>query len=148
MKISSRSRSPVARRSSPGAPCSTISAAGQDDDAVGERSDLLHDVARQQDAAALGAQPPQEVAHGAAGRHIEPVGGLVEHDIVRPVHQGAAERDLHLLAAGKALGPPVNEILHAQGRHQFVDALLELVAGNAMQRAEVAQMLARRQPWI
>ena len=42
--------------------------ARQHDDAVGQRRDLLHDVARQQDAAALVAHAAHQVAHRPAGR--------------------------------------------------------------------------------
>jgi hypothetical protein len=64
------------------------------------------------------------------------------------VHQGATERDFHLLAAREPLGAPVDEVVHAQGRHQLGDARLELAALDAMQLAEITQMLARRQPQV
>jgi hypothetical protein len=105
-------------------------------------------VAGQQDAASLGTQLPQQVAHRAAGRDVEPVGRLVEHDVVRPVDERAAERHLHLLAPREAARAAVDEILHPQRRDQLFDPRFELRAGDAVQRPRIAQMLTRGEPRV
>src|SRR5215470_12983570 len=58
-------------------------APGDYDDAVAQRGDLLHDVAREQHAAALAAQALEELAHRPRGHDVEAVGRLVEDDVAR-----------------------------------------------------------------
>jgi hypothetical protein len=96
-----------------------------DDDLVAQLLHLLHDVCGEDDAfaAALGAaQPAQRLSQGAGGQHVQPVGGLVQHDVGGVVHEGAGQRRLHALALAEALGAAVQDGLHLQQLRQFIGA--------------------------
>jgi hypothetical protein len=57
----------------------------------------------------LVAQAAQRVAQRARGQHVQAVGGLVQDDVRRVVHQRARQRGLHALALAEALGAAVQQ---------------------------------------
>src|SRR6185503_1144029 len=61
-------------------------------DRVAQRRDLLHDMAGEQHALALVAQPANKGPQRTCAHHVQAVGRLVEHDILRPVNQRAGDR--------------------------------------------------------
>ena len=72
----------------------------EDEHLVAHRLDIAEQVRRQQDVGlAAIADVADEIDHPLAGRWVEPVGGLVEHEQARAVDQGLGELD-HLLHAG------------------------------------------------
>ena len=62
------------------------------------RVPTLPDMAREQHATALVAKSPNDRAHGARAHHVEAVGGFVEQDVLRVVHERASQRHLRALA--------------------------------------------------
>ncbi len=91
------------------------------------------------------AQRSEQAAQGAHRHDIQPVGGLVQHQVARPVHERAGERGLDALPLREALGAAVGEFLHLQEPHELGGALARRGALQAVQRAEVQDVLARRQ---
>ena len=64
------------------------------------------------------------------------------------MHQGARDRDLHLLALREALRAPVGDRVEAKRVEQRVGACLERGTCETVQRAVVADVLARRESRI
>jgi hypothetical protein len=83
-------------------------------DAIAQRGHLLHDVAGEDHAAALGAQLPAGSRAWPRGHHVEAVGGLVQDHVARVVHQGARDRGLGALALREAFALPVQHVLHVE----------------------------------
>ena len=78
-------------------------ATGDHHDLVAELLDFLHDMAGKQHAVSGVAQLRQQLAQAAHRHDVEPVGGFVEQQVLRPMHQRARQRGLELLALRKAL---------------------------------------------
>ena len=117
-----------------------------DDDAVAQPLDLLHDVRREDDAfALLVAQPPQRLAQRARGQHVEAIGRLVEHEVRRVVNDRARQRRLHALALREAFGAAVEQRLHLQHLGQQFRARGRGIGRHAVQAAVIDDVLARRQ---
>ncbi len=114
-----------------------------DHDVVAQRGDLLHDVAREQDAVPGAAQLLDQRAQGARRHHVEPVRRLVEQQVLRRVHQRARERDLDALALREALRAAVGDRAEVELGDERLDARRERGAGEAVQPAEVGDVLAR-----
>ncbi len=62
--------------------------------------------------------------------------------------QGPGEGDLEALAFGEPLGPAIGELAHVEAVEEDVDALFQAAAVEAMQAAEITDVLARRQAGI
>ncbi len=71
---------PAARRA---CPIAATPPAGDHDDRITQRRNLLHHVTREQHTVAGISQPANDVAHGACAHHVEPVGRLVEQHVLR-----------------------------------------------------------------
>ena len=112
-------------------------ALGDDDDAVAERRHLLHDVAREHHAAAVGAQAADHLAHGARAHHIEPVGGFVEDHVARLMHERAGQRHLGAFALREAGHAAVGQRVEAEPRDEPGGAVLawRRAAGRAAARS-------------
>ena len=91
----------------------------------------------------LRAQVAQQVAQRANAHDVETVGGLVEQDRLRVMDERARDRDLHPLALRKALRAAVGDGGDPERPDELVDPRLERVLGQALQRAVVADVLAR-----
>jgi hypothetical protein len=117
--------------------------------AIAEALHLLHDVRREHDALArFVAQRAQDVAQRPGGHHVQPVGGFVEHDVGRVVHQRACERRLHPLALAEAVGAAVEQRLHVEQAAERLAARLDEVVGQPVQSPVVDDVLARREPRV
>ena len=123
-------------------------AARDDHDAVAECRDLGEDVAREDHAAALVAQVPQQGAHRPDGHHVEAVGGLVQQHVGRVVHQRAGDADLHPLALREAGGAAVGDLVEPEAIDQGAHAEPQRVAGQPLEPAEVDEVLARCEPRV
>ncbi len=123
-------------------------ALGDHHDAITQRRDLLHDVAGEDHAAAFVAQLPQETAHGARGHHVQAVGGFVQDDVARVMHDGARDGGLGALALREAFGLAVEDVFHFQRLRQGLHALCDGSFAHAMQAAEIGDVLTRRQALV
>ena len=72
-----------------------------------------------------------------------PLVGSSSSTLLRPVHQRTRQRGLELLALREALGQPIRERLHLQQLDELGGARLAIGARQAMQLAEVGDVLAR-----
>ena len=123
-------------------------ALGDDHDVVTQRAHLLHDVAGQDHAAAFLAQAQQETAQRARGHHVQAVGGFIEDDVARVVHQRTGDGGLGALALREAIGLAVEDVTHVQCMRQHFNALADALRGQAVQLAEVGDVLARGQALV
>ena len=110
---------------------------------IAQGAHLLHHVAREDDAASVVLEPPHLLADAARAHDVESVGRLVEDDVLRRVHQRAGDGHLAALAVAEAGGAAVLDPAHVERDDQLVDPLLERVALQPLQLAEVANVLAR-----
>ena len=124
-------------------------AVAEDHDAVAQRRDFLHHVRAEQQALAGAAQVPELLAQRAHAHDVEAVGGLVEQDRVagraraRARSRPSSARPARSPArAGRRcrLSPSVVD--------QLVDARSSAAPDEAVQRAVVADVLARGQPRV
>ena len=119
---------------------------GRDDrDTVAEHCHLLHDVAREQHAAARIAPLPDDLAQHPGRHHVQTVGGFVEDQGVRVVDQGTGQRDADALALGEPLGTPVGKRLDAEANHHPIHRRLEPSACETLKRREIGDVLPRRE---
>ena len=96
-------------------------ALADDDDALGQRLDVVHVVGRQQHGhALLAVEPPHEVAHRELRRRIEPDGRLVEEQDRGIVQQGGGELRAHALAERELAHRLVEQRLEPQHGHELV----------------------------
>ena len=124
-------------------------AARDDDDRVAQRRHFLHHVAREQHAAALGAQAADDVAHRARAHDVEPVGRLVEQHVARD--RARARAPAPPWSAHRARSPGVRRsaiLRHVERLQQLRRARLAARRRTALQLAVVLDVLARRQPRI
>ena len=73
---------------------------------------------------------------------IEPVGRLVEDQIVRLVDQGPAEGDLELLAARIAARATIGKAGHVELVDEGIDSVFQIVSGEALEFTVEADMFA------
>ena len=59
-------------------------------------------------------------AHGARAHHVEAVGGFVEQDVLRVVHERARQRHLRALAMREAGRAPIRDRAHVEQIEQFL----------------------------
>ena len=111
-------------------------AVGDHDDLIAQLAHLVHHVAGEQHAVPGIAQLAQQRAQRAHRHDVQAVGGLVEDEVARVVHQRARQRGLQALALREALGTPVGELLHLQQ--------LDAVRRRAGARPRAAGRAARR----
>ena len=114
-----------------------------DDHRVAQRADLLHHVAREQHAVPFVAQASQQAAQRAHGHDVQSIGWLIQQHVRWAVHEGPRECSLHALALREALRDPVREFFHLEKPDQLGRARLPLAALQAVQGAEVQNVLAR-----
>jgi hypothetical protein len=86
-----------------------------DDDVVGQRLGLLHEVRGQQHRDAVGAQRAHELPHQAPALRVEARGGLVEEHELGPPDHRARQREALLLADREALEGRAGAGREAQG---------------------------------
>ena len=120
-------------------------AVSDDADVIAKRRNLLHDMTREQDAAAVVFQLENQVAQRACRHDVETVGWLVKKDVLRVVHQRPRERDLGALSLRKALGAAVRKLADLQQLDDLVDAVVDLGLVEAAQPGEVSDVFARGQ---
>ncbi len=81
-----------------------------------------------------------------ANRHdIETVGRLIQHEVRRIVDERARHRDLDALSLREPLGAAIHEAFHAERAAQLRGARLHELFGQAVQRAEILDVLAGRE---
>ena len=81
----------------------------------------------------FGAQFAHQCPELAAGKRIDAGGGFVQNQQVGVVHQGAAQAEFLLHAAGELAGGAAGKGCQAGGEHQALDMLLALVFVQAEQ---------------
>ena len=92
-----------------------------DDDALGQRLDVVHVVGREQHRhALLAVEPSHEVAHGELGRRVETDGRLVEEQDRGIVQQRRGELRAHALAERELAHRLVEQRLEPQHGHELV----------------------------
>ena len=96
-------------------------ALADDDDALGQRLDVVHVVGREQHGhALLAVEPPHELAHGELRRRIEADRRLVEEQDRGIVQQGRGELRAHALAERELAHRLVEQRLEPQHGHELV----------------------------
>ena len=88
---------------------------------------------------ALRAEPGQEVPELLAAHRVHPGGRLVEEQDLGTMHQGAAQRELLLHAAGERAGPPPGELLELDPDRR--DRVTRLGDGGVEERGEEGEVL-------
>jgi hypothetical protein len=123
-------------------------ALGDDDHVVAQVTDFLHHVRGHHDAAALGTQGGQRVAHGARAHHVQAARGLVQQQMARAVQQRAREGHLDALALRKALAAAFQDVVHREHLGDCVDALAQSAFFHAVQLTEIREVFARGQAFV
>ena len=70
---------------------------GNDHEIVAQHRDFLHDMTREQDAAAISLEVQNHFAQGAGGHDVETIRRFVQDDGLRPMDQRARQRDTDAL---------------------------------------------------
>ena len=89
-----------------------------------------------------------DLAHRARAHHVEAVGRLVEQHVLRVVDDGAGQRGLGALAVREAGDAAIGDRRHVEHLQQVIGAAAQVGAGDALQLAEVVDVLARREARI
>src|SRR5262245_41226706 len=100
-------------------------------------------MARKEHAADLLAKPVDERAYRPRTRDIQTVGWLVEDHVVRVMNQRPRKCDFVALAVREGCDTPVGKLHEAQVCDKFLSACPQRRFRNALQTAEVIDVLAR-----
>ena len=96
-------------------------------------------------AGVFGAQFAHQCPELAAGKRVDAGGGFVQNQQVGVVHQGAAQAEFLLHAAGELAGGAAGKGRQAGGLHQALDVLLALVFVQAEQAGVEINVFIHRQ---
>jgi hypothetical protein len=140
----------LAQSGVPGSPLTAIlrrrggfvprAAARDHDHAVTQIIHFVHEMAGKQNAPAFVAQVEQQLAHSPGGDHVQSVGGLVQQNVRRLVHNRARQRGLHALAEREALGAPVGDGFHSQQLDQLFRLARQFRRRHSMQFSKVGDV--------
>jgi hypothetical protein len=81
-------------------PVGDDTAISHEDDAIDLRQDIAEVMGDEEEAGAFGDEAAEGVAEIALGSEVEGVGGLVQQQLLRPMHKGASDQDAALFAGG------------------------------------------------
>ena len=127
--------------------CHRRRALGQQQDLVGQ-VDRLFEVVRDQHHGGAGLHEDLLQLFADEQRHLEIQGreGFVQEQHFRPRRQGAHDGGGLLLAAGQFIGIAHEIELDVEGRHQFIDPVLDLGLGLAFQLQGIGDVVDGAQP--
>jgi hypothetical protein len=95
------------------------------DNRIAQRGHFLHNVAREQHAAAFLLESSDDGAYGTRAHDVEAIGRLIEQDVLRVMHERASEAHFGALAVGEARRPAICDRIHVEEIEQLLRPLSE-----------------------